>query len=51
MQGSVIKHEDKAGQGLFLENKDFEKDLGFFLNKHLKMKSYCTSVAKRAMQS
>lgn len=54
MQSSVIKNEDKrlrrAG-GSLLESKDFEKDLGFFLDKHLKMKSLCNSVAKRPMQS
>ena len=54
MQGNVIKNEDKrlhrAGDSL-LESKDFEKDLGFFLDKHLKMKSHCNSVAKRPMQS
>lgn len=54
MQGNVIKSEDKVlrrAGGSLLESKDFEKDLGFFLDKHLKMKSHCNSVAKRPMQS
>lgn len=50
----ATQNEDKRLRrtgGSLLESKDSEKDLGFFLDKHLKMKSQCNSVAKRPMQS
>lgn len=53
-EGNVIKKQDRrlrrAG-GSLLESKDFEKDLEFYLDKDLKMKSHCNSVAKRPKQS
>lgn len=40
----------RAG-GSLLGSKAFEKNLGFFLDKHLKVTFHCNSVAIRPMQS